>query len=124
MVATERKLFRKKLNREMRYYRLAGRERNPTSGLLRAVRQSLKIPIKEVMEQMGIRETAVFNLEEREETGSIMLRSLGRMAEAMGCKVVYGIIPANGKTLEAMEEERLWKSVLGSGASGVGKEAA
>jgi transcriptional regulator with XRE-family HTH domain len=108
----------------MRFYRLAGREKNPTSGLLRVVRQALKIPIKEIMERMGIRETAVFDLEEREETGSITLRSLGRMAEAMGCKVVYGIVPANGKTLEAMDEERLWKSVLGSGAGGVGKEAA
>jgi|HubBroStandDraft_5_1064220.scaffolds.fasta_scaffold134665_1 predicted DNA-binding mobile mystery protein A len=124
MVATERRLMRKKLDREMRFYRLAGREKNPTSGLLRVVRQALKIPIKEIMERMGIRETAVFDLEEREETGSITLRSLGRMAEAMGCKVVYGIVPANGKTLEAMDEERLWKSVLGSGAGGVGKEAA
>jgi predicted DNA-binding mobile mystery protein A len=123
MVATERRLMRKKLDREMRFYRLAGREKNPTSGLLRVVRQALKIPIKEIMERMGIRETAVFDLEEREETGSITLRSLGRMAEAMGCKVVYGIVPANGKTLEAMDEERLWTSVLGSGASGVGKEA-
>ena len=124
MVATERRLMRKKLDREMRFYRLAGREKNPTSGLLRAVRQALKIPIKELTERMGIQETAVFDLEEREETGSITLRSLGRMAEAMGCKVVYGIVPANGKTLEAMDEERLWKSVLGSGAGGVGKEAA
>jgi transcriptional regulator with XRE-family HTH domain len=115
MVATERKLLRKKLDKEMRLYRLAGREKNPTSGLLRAVRQALKIPIKEMMERMGIGETAVFDLEEREETGAITLRSLGRMAEAMGCKVVYGIIPANGKTLESMDEERLWKSVLGSG---------
>jgi len=33
------------------------------------------------------------------------LRSLGRMAEAMGCKVVYGVVPINGKTLEYMAEE-------------------
>jgi hypothetical protein len=48
-----------------------------------------------------------------------MLRSLGRMAEAMGCKVVYGVVPLNGKTLEDLAEERLWRDVLGSGASGV-----
>jgi hypothetical protein len=127
MVGTERKLLRKKLDKEMRFYRLAGREKNPTSGLLRAVRQALKIPIKELMERMRVGDTAVFALEEREEMGSITLRSLGRMAEAMECKVVYGIIPANGKTLEAVEEERLWKSVLGSGgsgANGVGNTAA
>ncbi len=114
MRAMERKLLRKKLDKEMRYYRLAGREKNPTSGLLRVVRQALKIPIKEMMERMGIGETAVFDLEEREETGSITLRSLGRMAEAMGCKVVYGVVTASGKTLEELEEERLWREVIGS----------
>jgi hypothetical protein len=126
MVATERKLLRKKLDREMRFYRLAGREKNPTSGLLRAVRQTLKVPIKDVSARMGIGVSSVFDLEEREGTGSVTLRSLGRMAEAMGCKVVYGIVPANGKTLEALEEERLWKRVLADKgeASGTGKKAA
>ncbi len=127
MRAMERKLLRKKLDREMRFYRLAGREKNPTSGLLRAVRQALKVPLKDVSARMGIGVSSVFDLEEREATGSVTLRSLGRMAEAMGCKVVYGVIAANGKTLEAMEEERLWTSVLGGGAggaSGVGNEAA
>jgi hypothetical protein len=122
----ERKLLRKKLDKEMRYYRLAGREQNPTGGLLRAVRESLRIPSKEMMERMGVVRSAVFDLEEREETGAITLRSLGRMAEAMGCKVVYGVVAANGKTLEEMAEERLWKRVLGDkdGASGAGNKAA
>jgi predicted DNA-binding mobile mystery protein A len=126
MVATERKLLRKKLDREMRFYRLAGRQQNPTSGLLRAVRQALKVPLKEVAGRLGVGESNVFELEEREETGSITLRSLGRMAEAMGCKVVYGIVPANGKTLEEMAEERLWKRVLGDkdDASGAAHKAA
>ena len=42
-----------------------------------------------------------------------MLRSLGRMAEAMGCKVVYGLVPANGQTLAELAEERLWRGVVG-----------
>jgi transcriptional regulator with XRE-family HTH domain len=126
MRAMERKLLRKKLDREMRYYRLAGREKNPTGGLLRAVRQALKVPLKDISARMGIGVSSVFDLEEREGTGSVTLRSLGRMAGAMGCKVVYGIVPANGKTLEAMDEERLWKSVLGDKgeASGTGNKAA
>jgi hypothetical protein len=40
------------------------------------------------------------------------------MAQAMGCKMVYGIVPAGGKTLEALVEERLWASVLGVGQTG------
>ncbi len=112
MVAMERKALRKKLDKEMRFYRLAAREKDPTNGLLRAVREALRIPFKEMAEQMGVGQSAVFELEEREGTGSITLRSLGRMAEAMGCKVVYGVVPLNGKTLEDMAEERLWREVL------------
>ncbi len=113
MVAMERKALRKKLDKEMRFYRLAGREQEPTNGLLRAVRQALKIPLKEIAGMMAIGESNVFELEEREETGSITLRSLGRMAEAMGCKVVYGVVPANGMTLEELAEGRMWRDVLG-----------
>jgi hypothetical protein len=37
------------------------------------------------------------------------------MAQAMGCKVVYGIVPNRGKTLEELAEKRLWAEVLGTG---------
>ncbi|MGO9323452.1 MAG: hypothetical protein ACLP07_02735 [Terracidiphilus sp.] len=114
MTAMERKALRKKLDKEMRYYRLAAKEKDPTNGLLRAVREALRIPLKEIGERMGIGRSPVFDLEEREETGAIMLRSLERMAEAMGCKVVYGVVPLNGKTLEEMAEKRMWKDVMGS----------
>ena len=118
MRVTDRKLLRKRLDKEMWHYRLAAREKDPTNGLLRAVREALRIPVKEIEGRMGVGRSAIFDLEEREETGSIMLRSLERMAEAMGCKVVYGVVPANGKTLEALAEERMWRDVLGSGVSG------
>jgi DNA-binding Xre family transcriptional regulator len=127
MKAIERKLLRKKLDREMRYYRLAAREHNPTNGLLRAVREALRVPLKEMTERTGVERSGLLGLEEREETGSITLRSLERMAEAMGCKVAYGLVAADGKTFEEMAEERLWREVLGNGvggASGVGKAAA
>lgn len=112
-MADERRLLRKKLDMEMRFYRLAGREKEPTNGLLTAVRQALKVPLKEIAGLMEIGESNVFELEERERTGSITLRSLGRIADAMGCKVVYGVIPLNGKTLEDLAEERLWRDVFG-----------
>jgi transcriptional regulator with XRE-family HTH domain len=113
MKAMERKQLRKKLDREMRYYRLAGREKEPTGELLRAVREALRVPLKEMTERMGVGRSVVFDLEEREGTGSIMLRSLARMAEAMGCKVVYGVVPQNGKTLQGLAEERMWRDVVG-----------
>jgi predicted DNA-binding mobile mystery protein A len=119
MQALERKQLRKRLDKEMRYYRLAAREEEPTGGLLRAVREAMRIPLKEIAENVGVRRSSVWDMEKREETGTIQLRTLERMAEAMGCKVVYGVVPRNGKTLEELAEERMWRDVLGSGDSGV-----
>jgi hypothetical protein len=120
MKAMERKVLLRKLDKEMRHYRLAAREENPTNELLRTLRKVLRVPMKEMAGKMGIVESTLFQLEGREGTGSITLRSLGRMAEAMGCKVVYGVVPLNGKTLEELAEERMWRDVLGSGVSGAG----
>jgi predicted DNA-binding mobile mystery protein A len=116
----ERKLARKRLDIEMRSFRRAGREKNPTNGLLRAVRQALHVPMAEIAEKMGVYRSAVFELETREPQNTITLKSMSRMAEAMGCKVVYGIVPKDGKKLEELAEERLWAGVLGTRDEGLG----
>jgi transcriptional regulator with XRE-family HTH domain len=119
MVEMERKLTRKKLDAEMKAFRIAAREANPTNGLLRAIWQALSIPVKEIAERMGVGRSTVNDLEASERRQTISMRSLGRMAEAMGCKVVYGVVPLNGRTLEYVAEERLWKKVLGAGTEGL-----
>jgi transcriptional regulator with XRE-family HTH domain len=111
----ERKMARKKLDVEMRPFRRAGMEKNPTNDLLRAVRQTLHVPVAEIAEKMGVCKSVVLDLEAREPKNTVTLRSMSRMAQAMGCKMVYGIVPMGGKTLEALAEHRLWESVLGVG---------
>jgi transcriptional regulator with XRE-family HTH domain len=97
----------------MRSYRTAGRVRNPTNGLLRAVRVALRVPVAEIAGKMEVNRSAIWDLEEGELRNTISLRSLSRVADALGCKVVYGIVPKGGKTLEQLAEERLWADVLG-----------
>ena len=110
----ERELTRRRLDVEMRSYRQAGKAKNPTNDLLRAVRQALHIPVAEIAEKMGVNCSSVFELEAREVKNTISLKLMSRMAQAMGCKMVYGIVPEDGKKLEDLAEERLWKSVLGT----------
>ncbi|MGA3011301.1 MAG: hypothetical protein ABSD72_13670 [Terracidiphilus sp.] len=97
-----------RLDRELRPFRQAGRDKNPTNGLLRAVRQVLRVPVAEVAKKMGVCRSVVLDLESRELKNTVTLRSMSRMADAMGCKVVYGIVPEGGKTLEDLAEYRLW----------------
>ena len=111
----ERVYARKRLDLEMRSYRQAGREKNLTNGLLRAVRQTLNIPVAEIAEKMGVNRSVVFDLEAREPKNTISLKSMSRMAQAMGCKVVYGIVPNGGKKLEDLVEERYLAGLIGTG---------
>jgi len=109
----ERTLARRKLDEEMQPFRRAGMAKNPTNGLLRAVRQALRIPMAEIERKMGVCRSVVFDLETRELKNTTTLRSMSRMAEAMGCKVVYGIVPMGGKKLEEVAMERLWAAAVG-----------
>jgi transcriptional regulator with XRE-family HTH domain len=111
----ERMQERRRLDAEMKPFRCAAKAKKPTEGLLRAVRQALRVPIAEIMEKAGVCRSVVFDLEASERKGTITLSSLVRMAEAMRCDVVYGIVPKGGKTLDALAERRLWESVLGVG---------
>jgi predicted DNA-binding mobile mystery protein A len=113
MRSGERNSARKKLDRELKYYRWAGREKKSTQGLLRAVRQALGIPAAEILKELSVRPSGLFRLEQSELRGTISMRALDRVARAMGCKLVYAIVPQEGKTLEELTERRLWEKTLG-----------
>jgi transcriptional regulator with XRE-family HTH domain len=111
----ERQLARKKLDKEMKYYRWAGREKHPTQGLLRAVRFALGVPTAEVLKVLEVSPSVLFRLEQSEMRGTISVNGLDRVAQAMDCKLIYAVVPRDGKTLEDLAEKRLWSKVLGTG---------
>jgi transcriptional regulator with XRE-family HTH domain len=103
----ERVKARRRLDAEMRHFRRAALERNPTNELLRAVRQVLGIPVMEVAGKMGVDRSVLYGLEMSERRKTITLKSLNRVAKAMGCRVIYGVVPVAGLTLEELAEERM-----------------
>jgi transcriptional regulator with XRE-family HTH domain len=105
----------------MRPLRVLGKKPQQTQGLLRAVRMALGLRAGVVAERLDVNRSVLFRLEKSEEEWRINLNSMSRVAAAMGCEVVYGIIPQNGATLEQLagfetvnslmetaEENRLW----------------
>ncbi|MDE3199362.1 MAG: hypothetical protein KGN79_00455 [Acidobacteriota bacterium] len=96
----------------MRPFRSAVRVKEPTQGLLRAVRQAVGIPMAEVVAKSGVGLSEVDRLERAELTGTITMHALARQAAAMGCEVLYGIVPKDGMTLERMTAMREWKEIL------------
>ena len=114
MKVSGHKLARRNLDVEMKPYRQAGLDKHPTNALLRAVRKALRMHSPEIAARMGMSQSAVFDMESREANGTITLRAMARLAGAMDCKMVYGVVPKGGRTLEELYQERLWAAVLGT----------
>jgi predicted DNA-binding mobile mystery protein A len=108
-------MARKKLDKELRWYRIAAREKNPTNGLLRTVRRLVNIPVAELAKTLGVDRSVLYRIERREDKGTLTMNSMYRVAEAMNCKMVYALVPLHGWTLaELTEWRRLRKIAAGT----------
>jgi predicted DNA-binding mobile mystery protein A len=65
----------------------------PARGWLRAVREATGLTQGEVSSAMGVKRQSYAQFEAAEERGTLSVASLGRAAEAMGCELVYFIVP-------------------------------
>ncbi|HEY9789304.1 MAG TPA: mobile mystery protein A [Candidatus Obscuribacterales bacterium] len=62
-------------------------------GYIREIRDALEMSSFQLAERMGISRSSVKQLEESEQSESITLKSLRRAAEALGCDLVYALVP-------------------------------
>jgi predicted DNA-binding mobile mystery protein A len=65
----------------------------PQSGWIKAVRGALGMTTRELAARLGVQQSTITRLEEREVSGKVTLDVLSRAAEAMHCKLVYAIVP-------------------------------
>ena len=76
----------------------------PSRGWVRAIRDTLGMTTRQLGERMGVSQPRIVKLEQSEVAGGITLETLERAAEALGCRVVYALVPI--KPLTEMIEER------------------
>ena len=67
--------------------------KRPAQGWLRAVRESIGLGQQDVAGKLGVRRQSFADLEAAEKRGSATIASLERAAEAMGCELVYYLVP-------------------------------
>jgi len=65
----------------------------PSKGWIVEVRNILGMSAAQLGHRLGIRQSTVAKLEQSERDGTITLNSLGRLAGAMNCRLVYAIVP-------------------------------
>ncbi len=122
MKVSMQKVARKRLDVEMKPFRQAAMDKHPTNAVLRAMRKALVIYSHEIAAKLERSTSTVFSMEVREVDGSLTLREMARYADAIDCKVVYGVVPKGGRTLEELYEERLWAVVFGTEVRKAGTE--
>ncbi len=76
----------------------------PPGGWTKAIRQALGMSSRQLAQRLGITRQAVIDLERREKDGRITVGALTKAARAMGCELVYAIVPKNN--LEEMIRNR------------------
>jgi predicted DNA-binding mobile mystery protein A len=78
----------------------------PPEGWLRTVRKSLGMSGAQLAKRMGVTRARVAQAEHAELDGGVTLRSIRAMAEAMGCRFVYAIVPPGRIEDEIMAQAR------------------
>lgn len=75
----------------------------PASGWIASIREALGITLGQIGKKIGSSRQAVQQLERAEATDRITLGALRRAAEAMGCELVYALVPKSGTFAELAE---------------------
>jgi len=65
----------------------------PPRGWIKAIREALGMTGQQFAARMGIKPPTVVDLEKSEALGTIQLKTLSRAADALGCKLVYALVP-------------------------------
>jgi predicted DNA-binding mobile mystery protein A len=67
--------------------------KRPRNGWIRAIRFTLGMSGRQLAERLGISKNSVSAIEKREQDGSVTIRMMMRVAEAMDCTFFYGFLP-------------------------------
>lgn len=91
------------LERALAPFLAAKNTARPRKGWIRAVREITGITIRELAEKLHKSASVAANLERSEAEYRITLASLRRAADALGCELVYALVPKSGKVQELAE---------------------
>lgn len=84
---------RRSLDKRVDRIRSIADEPRPHRGWIRAIRDALGMSSTELAGRLGISQSRIPDLEQREVNGSIRMNTMERVADALDCDVVYFLVP-------------------------------
>lgn len=88
----------------------AGNLAIPKEGWIRTVRKALGMSGAQLARRLGVTRAAISNTEKAELVGGVTLKNMQQMAEGLGCRFVYAIVPE--KQLEDILDAQARKKAL------------
>jgi predicted DNA-binding mobile mystery protein A len=88
-----RQRARQRLDERLAFLKPANRLVPPPKGWIRAIRDVLGMTGPQFAARLKITPQSVGDIEKSEAAGSIQLKTLSRAAEALGCTLVYALVP-------------------------------
>ncbi len=88
----DRSRARAALERDLRRYRETPTPL-PRSGWIRAIRDALGMSTSELAQRVGLTKGRISQIERAEQERSLTLDTLDRVADALGCRVEYVLVP-------------------------------
>lgn len=77
----------------------------PATGWIKAVRTALGMSLRQLAARLSVTIQSMQEMERREQEGSITLKSLREVAQALDMRLVYGFVPNDG-SLDALIERK------------------
>ncbi len=105
MPETTNKLKRLQLMDKLRLFPSARESAAPAGGWVRAIREALGMGQGQLAARMKVSRQTVQDMERAEAERRITLDSLDRLAQAMGCRLVYALVPESGSLDEIRERQ-------------------
>jgi predicted DNA-binding mobile mystery protein A len=82
----------------------------PVYGWIKAIREALGMSSTQLAQRLSIKQPTLTTLEQSELKGTIQLRTLRRVAEAMNCTLIYALIP--NEPLEKITSDQARRALL------------
>lgn len=73
----------------------------PPTGWIKAVRTALGMSLQQLGTKLSITKQSLQNIERREKDGSVTIKTLREVANALDMELVYGLVPKDG-TMDAL----------------------
>lgn len=105
MKSNNKRLLIKQIDKKMKQVESLDKLQFNKDGWVRTIRQLLNISLEQLGKKIGVSAQAIKGIENREQEGTVTMKSLAEIANVLDMKLVYGFLPKDS-SLEKMIERK------------------